>query len=34
MVKFLPEFEFFTAFLKKKHYFVKLEDQKLQTMQL
>ena len=35
MVKCLPEFEYFTVFLKnKKKIFLKLEDQKLQTMQL
>ena len=35
MVKCLPEFKYFTVFLKKiETLFLKLEDQKLQTMQL
>ena len=35
MVKCLPEFEYFYCVLKKiKTLFLKLEDQKLQTMQL
>ena len=35
MVKCLPEFEYFTVSLKnRKKLFLKLEDQKLQTMQL
>ena len=35
MVKCLPEFEYFYSVLEKeKHFFLKLEDQKLQTMQL
>ena len=34
MVKCLPEFEYFTVFLKIETLFPKLEYQKLQTMQL
>ena len=35
MVKCLPEFEYFYCILKKiENLFLKLEDQKLQTMQL
>ena len=34
MVKCLPEFEYFSVFLKIETFFPKLEDQKLQTMQL
>ena len=34
MVKFLPEFEYFTVFLKNRNFSQKLRDQKLQTMQL
>ena len=34
MVKCLPEFEYFYCVLEKKNIILKLEDQKLQTMQL
>ena len=34
MVKCLPELSIFSVFLKNKKIFLKLEDQKLQTMQL
>ena len=35
MVKCLPEFEYFNCYLEKiENLFQKLEDQKLQTMQL
>ena len=35
MVKYLPEFEYFYCVIEKKEtLFLKLEDQKLQTMQL
>ena len=34
MVKSLPEFEYFIVFLKNRNLFLKLKDQKLQTMQL
>ena len=34
MVNCLPEFEYFYCILEKKTLFIKLEDQKLQTMQV